>query len=148
MKKLTNGILANALGYSKAFVFLRMALGILLFTKGVDFIDTTLPVQLLHQQNETFPLFSVYAATGWAQLLDSVFIVLGLFTRTACCVQLLIVTIALLIKFSSYTLSIGGLLEIIIIISGLIIFLLKGGGSISLDRFFRLYKSEHLVFWA
>ena len=147
MKKLTNAILANALGYSKAFVFLRMALGILLFTKGVDFIDTTFPVQLQHQ-NEAFAVFSVYAATGWAQLLGSAFIVLGLFTRTACCVQLLIVTIALLIKFSSYTLSIGGLLEIIIIISGLIIFLLKGGGSISLDRFFRLYKSEHLVFWA
>ena len=148
MNKLTNAILANAFGYSKAFVFLRMALGILLFTKGVDFIETALPVQLLHQQSETFPVLSVYAATGWAQLMGSVFIVLGLFTRTACCVQLLIVTVALLIRFSSYTLSNGGLVEIIIIISGLIIFLLKGGGSISLDRFFRFYKSEHLVFWA
>jgi putative oxidoreductase len=148
MKKLTSAILDNTGGHNKAFVFLRMALGILLFTKGIDFIDTVLPIEQLRQPDETISISSVYAATGWAQLAGSIFIILGLFTRTACCVQLLIVTMALLIKFSNYTLSDGGLLEIIIIISGLILFLLKGGGSISLDRFFRLYKSEHLVFWA
>lgn len=150
MKKLTRLTNLYVVRHTKRFVFLRMALGILLFTKGFDFINNTGPLQELLSQQKNLALHSYWLsfAAGWTQMLGAVFIVLGLFTRIACFIQLLIVTIVLLIRFSNYTLSDYALLEIIIIFSGLTLFLEKGGGKVSLDRYLRFNQSEHLVFWA
>jgi uncharacterized membrane protein YphA (DoxX/SURF4 family) len=85
---------------------------------------------------------------AWAQLSGGVLIVLGLFTRWACLLQLLMVTVTLLIKFSNYTLSDYALLEIIAVLLALILVLEKGGGAVSLDQYFRFNKADHLIFWA
>ena len=53
MKKLTRLTNLYVVRHTKRFVFLRMALGILLFTKGFDFINNTAPLQeLLSQQKK------------------------------------------------------------------------------------------------
>jgi putative oxidoreductase len=150
MKKLTRLTAFGVARHTKRFVFLRMALGILLFTKGLDFISNTAPLQELLAQQKNLALHSYWLsfAVGWVQLLGALFIVLGLFTRAACFIQLPIVTVALLIRFSNYTLSDYALLEIITVFLGLTLFLEKGGGKVSLDRYFRFNQSEHLVFWA
>jgi uncharacterized membrane protein YphA (DoxX/SURF4 family) len=153
MKKLTTQKPGNAAPFTRRLVFLRMALGILLCINGYDFINNTtsmqgLQVMLIQQQNLTLPIDKLSLAVGWTQLIGGLFIVLGLFTRMACLVQLPVVTIILLIKFSTYTLSDVTLLEIIIAFSGLTLFLEKGGGKLSLDRLFRFNQSDRLVFWA
>jgi putative oxidoreductase len=149
MKKLTAPVNLNTVRNTKRFVFLRMALGVLLFTKGFDFVNNTTTFhQLLAQQKTLSALISWMSfAVGWVQLSGAVFIVLGLFTRIACSIQLIIITVALLIRFSNYTLSDYALVEMIIIFFGLTLFLEKGGGKISLDRYLRPNHSEHLVFW-
>ncbi len=150
MKKLISLNTHGGIHHTKRFVFLRMALGILLFTKGFDFINTAIPLQELLALQKNLSLHSswLYFSVGWAQLSGALFIILGLFTRVACLVQLPIVAVVLLIKFSNYTLSDYALLEIIAIFLGLTLFLEKGGGRISLDRYFRFNQSDQLVFWA
>ena len=150
MKKLKGLINLHVVRHTKRFVFLRMALGILLFTKGLDFISNTKPLQELLAQQKSLALHSYWLsfAVGWIQLAGALFIVLGLFTRAACFIQLLFITVALLIRFSNFTLSDYALLEIITIFSGLTLFLEKGGGKVSLDRYLRPNQSDHLVFWA
>jgi len=150
MKKLTRLNAHGGIHHTKRFVFLRMALGILLFTKGFDFINSAIPLQELLALQKSLSIQSswLYFSVGGAQLFGALFITLGLFTRAACLVQLPIVAVVLLIKFSNYTLTDYGLLEIIVVFSGLTLFLEKGGGRISLDRYFRFNQSDQLVFWA
>lgn len=136
--------------HTKRFVFLRMALGVLLFIKGTFFISTTVPFQdlLSSQQNISLTISWLTIIVGWTQLIGAFFITLGLFTRMVCLVQLFIITMAILINFSNYTLSDVSLLGYIAVLFGLILFLLKGGGSVSLDRLFRFQQKDHLVHWA
>jgi putative oxidoreductase len=149
MKTVSRFINSHVVRHTKTFVFLRMALGVLLFTKGFDFVNSTQPLQelLSHQKILTIDSYWMSFAVGWVQLSGAVFIALGLFTRVACSIQLILITVALLIRFSNFTLSDYALFEIIVIIVGLTLFLEKGSGKISLDRYFRPNQSEHLVFW-
>jgi putative oxidoreductase len=150
MKKLTRVNPSDVASHTNRFVFLRMALGILLFIKGIDFISNSESLQELLAQQKNAAIKSAWLtfAVGWAQLFGGIFIVLGLFTRVVCLLQLPIVAFALLIQFSNYTLSDFALLQIIAVFSGLTLFLEKGGGTISLDRYFRFNQSNHLVFWS
>jgi len=150
MKKLTRAASRSTAPYTKRLVFLRIALGILLCIKGNDFIQAAAPLQqlLLRQQSLQLPVELLSFVVGWAQVAGSVFIVLGLFTRIACIVQLLIITVGLLAQFSNFTLSDYAMLQIIVVFSGLTLFVEKGGGKLSLDRLFKFNQSEHLVFWA
>jgi putative oxidoreductase len=150
MKKLTRVNPWGVTCHTNRFVFLRMALGILLFIKGLDFISTTASLQelLAQQKNIARQMALLLLGIAWAQLSGGVLIVLGLFTRWACVLQLLMVTVTLLIKFSNYTLSDYALLEIIAVLLALILVLEKGGGAVSLDQYFRFNKADHLIFWA
>ncbi|MEQ1799744.1 MAG: DoxX family protein [Lacibacter sp.] len=126
------------------FVVLRVALGLLLFTKGIDFISNMVQFQdLLEQQkNVRFEISWVAFAIAWAHIFGGLFIVLGLFTRAFCLVQLPIVTAALIVSISSHILSGFALFEIIAAFLMLLLFVLGGGGTLSLDHHYSLFEKE------
>ena len=122
----------------------RVVLGLILFWKGISFIrDTELLKSLVSRtgigafsQNSEVISFIV----AYLSLLCGLFILSGLFTRTSCIVQIPIVFIALF--FVNLRGTGDNRLEIvlsIIVLILLIIFAIKGSGTISADEFFRTY---------
>jgi len=123
---------------------IRIALGLILFWKGIVFIrDTEFLKSLL--EHSGIGVFSNNAETltfivAYLTLLCGLFILCGLFTRTSCIVQIPILLIAIIFVNSK---NIGEstfefILSIIVFIL-LILFLIKGSGTLSADEFFRTY---------
>jgi len=127
------------------FVVIRVALGLLLFTKGIDFISNMVQFQDLidQQKNVKFEVSWLAFAIAWAHIFGGLFIVLGLFTRAFCLVQLPIVTAALIVSVSNHILSGYALFEIIAAFVMLLLFVLGGGGTLSLDRHYSLFKRDN-----
>jgi putative oxidoreductase len=123
---------------------LRMALGGILFWKGIIFIRETSHLELLIQrtgigilsQNASVLSFII----AYLSLLCGLFIFCGLFTRTSSIIQLPIVIIAIFFvnirKIGESTPEV--ILSVIVLIL-LIFFAIKGSGTISADEFFRTY---------
>jgi len=123
---------------------IRIALGLILFWKGIVFIrDTEFLKSLL--EHSGIGVFSNNAETltfivAYLTLLCGLFILCGLFTRTSCIVQIPILLIAIIFVNSK---NIGEstfefILSIIVFIL-LILFAIKGSGTLSADEFFRTY---------
>jgi uncharacterized membrane protein YphA (DoxX/SURF4 family) len=128
-------------------VVLRVALGILLLTKGIYFISNIVQLQelLLQQKSMNLQISWLPFAIAWAHIFGGLFIVVGLFTRAFCLVQLPIITAALMLHVSTHSLSSFALAEIIAAFMLLTVFLLEGGGAISLDRYYYFRKSEDMM---
>jgi uncharacterized membrane protein YphA (DoxX/SURF4 family) len=121
-------------------VIVRVALGIGLFAKGISFISDTAQLQQLLSAShftQSFPWLS-YAIT-WLHLFGGFMIIIGLFTRLVAALQIPILLGAVFFinsgggifaSGSELVLSLGVLLL-------LLVFLVEGGGPLSLDHYFK-----------
>jgi len=122
----------------------RIALGLILFWKAIIFIrDTTLLQSMI--QNTGIGFFSKNSEVlafivAYLSILCGLFILSGLFTRTSCIVQIPILIIAIFfvnskkIGESSFELILS-----VIVLFLLVLFAIKGSGTLSADEFFRTY---------
>lgn len=123
---------------------LRVALGLILFWKGIVFIRDTELLKLLIE-NTGIGVFSQNSETltfivAYLTLLCGLFIACGLFTRTSCIVQIPILFVAI-IFVNIKNIGGGGFELILSIITILLLFLFafKGSGTLSADEYFRTY---------
>ncbi len=123
---------------------LRIALGIVLFLKAIVFIrDTTLLQTMI--QNTGIGLFSKNAnalsfIVAYLTLLCGLFILSGLFTKTASIVQIPILIVAIFfVNSKNIGQSSFELIVSVIVLILLVVFAIKGSGTLSADEFFRTY---------
>ncbi len=123
---------------------LRIALGLILFWKGINFIRDTSYLELLIQHTgftvlaDNSQVFSFIVS--YLSLLCGLFILCGLFTKTSSIVQIPILVVAVfLVNMKSAGQSNFELLLSIVVLILLILFAIKGSGTISADEFFRTY---------
>jgi len=126
------------------FIILRVGLGILLFTKGINFINNTVQLEAILSNTHQTALQASWVAfvIAWAHIVSGLFIILGLFTRIFCLMQLPIVLVALSMSVSYHILSGYALFEIITGFVLLVFFSLEGGGAFSLDSYYIFRKNE------
>lgn len=123
---------------------LRVILGLILIWKGIVFIrDTTLLESLISRTGvEVFSSNSGILAfiVAYLSLLSGLFIGSGLWTRIFSIVQIPILIVAIIfVNLSSEGRSAGEIILSIITFALLILFAVKGSGTISADEFFRTY---------
>ena len=129
-------------GFPKWLTIFRVALGLILFAKGISFFhDSTSLETMMHRKGwdmfdnnaETFSFIITYV-----NLLGGLFIATGLFTRWVALVQIPILIGAVIFNMGA---SFSGQELFLSIISLLlsVIFVIKGSGAISADEFFRSY---------
>ncbi len=128
----------------KWLTIVRIALGFILFWKGINFIrDSSLLQSMIEQSgigmfnnNSSVVAFIV----TYINLLGGLFITVGLFTRTSCIIQIPILIGAIFFVNIKQTGNSGFELVLsIIVLVLLLIFAYKGSGSISADEYFRSY---------
>ena len=123
---------------------LRVALGLILFWKAIIFIRDTSILQSMIQ-NTGIGFFSKNSATlafivAYLTLLCGLFILSGLFTKTSSIVQIPILIIAIFfVNSKSIGVSSFEMILSIIVLFLLVLFAIKGSGTISADEFFRTY---------
>ena len=123
---------------------LWISLGIVLFLKAIVFIrDTTLLQTMI--QNTGIGLFSKNAnalsfIVAYLTLLCGLFILSGLFTKTASIVQIPILIVAIFfVNSKNISQSSFELIVSVIVLVLLVVFAAKGSGTLSADEFFRTY---------
>lgn len=122
----------------------RIALGFILFWKGINFIRDTSILQAMIGQtgmgmidNNTSVLAFIIT---YINLLGGLFIAVGLFTRTSCIIQIpILIGAVFLVNMNRAGNSGFELVLSIIVLVLLLIFAYKGSGSISADEYFRSY---------
>ena len=124
-------------------VVLRVALGICLFFKGIFFLVNTQTLEdlvrgsLVANRADWMVIFIT-----WSHLVGGFLIIIGLLTRWAVLLQIPILMGAIIFvntqrdAFGSFELPFA-----FIILLLLIVFLIEGGGPISLDNFFRTHQA-------
>jgi putative oxidoreductase len=121
---------------------LRIALGIILIWKGIDFIRDISALELLIKQtgvsffteNEDALALVVTILT----LLCGFFIVVGFFTRIASIVQIPVVLVAIVfVNMKNIDQNTFELVLTIVVLVLLILFAIKGSGALSADEYFR-----------
>jgi len=124
----------------KWLVVLRAGLGLCLFIKGIQFIYNSI---LLNQVFANSPFLSHFSWLSslipYFHLLGGALLLVGLFTRFVCLVNIPILLGAVfLITFEKGFFSGGADLPFSLIVLALLcFFLVEGGGYFSLDKFFR-----------
>lgn len=123
----------------------RIALGFILFWKGISFIRDSSDLQLmLHRmaigtvdKNSDWIAFLITYVT----LLGGLFIMVGLFTKTSCIVQIPILIGAVFFVNTKEGLnqSTSELVLSAVVLLLLIFFAIKGSGVLSADEYFRSY---------
>lgn len=124
---------------------LRIALGLILFWKGITFIRDSSDLQLmLHRmaigvvdKNTEWMAFLI----SYINLLGGLFIIAGLFTKTSCLVQIPILFGAVFFVNTKDGLnqSTSELILSAVVLILLILFAVKGSGVLSADEYFRSY---------
>ncbi len=123
----------------------RIALGLILFWKGISFIRESSDLQLMLQR---MSIGVVDKNTQWIafliafiNLLGGLFIVAGLFTKSSCIIQIpiLIGAVFFVNTRNGLNQSSSELILSAIVLILLIIFSVKGSGVISADEYFRSY---------
>ena len=124
---------------------LRVALGLILFWKGITFIRDSSDLQLLLQRmsigvvdkNSQVIAFMI----TYVNLLGGLFITVGLFTKTSSIIQIPILIGAVFFVNTKNGLnqSTGELILSAIVLVLLILFAIKGSGVLSADEYFRSY---------
>jgi len=125
-------------------VVMRIALGIGLFIKGIGFIsDTARLQQLLSYSHFTQPFPWLSYVITWLHLFGGFMIIIGLFTRLMAALQLPILLGAVLFIngnggiFASGS-ELGLALAVLLL---LVVFVVEGGGPLSLDHFFKHHEA-------
>lgn len=123
---------------------LRMLLGVILFWKGIVFIRDTELLKILIQRTGV-GVFSgnsevISFIVAYLTLLCGLFIFSGLFTRICSIIQIPIVLVAIFfVNINRVDKSTFELVISIIVMILLLLFAIKGSGTISADEFFRTY---------
>jgi uncharacterized membrane protein YphA (DoxX/SURF4 family) len=124
---------------------IRIALGLILFWRGISFIRDSSDLQLMLQR---MSIGVVDKNTQWIaflityiNLLGGLFITVGLFTKTSCIVQIPILIGAVFFVNTKHGLnqSTSELILSAIVLLLLILFAIKGSGVLSADEYFRSY---------
>jgi len=123
---------------------LRIALGLILMWKGVNFIrDTALLNNMIQQTGlQAFSNNSEILSflVAYINMLGGLFIACGLFTRTSSIVQIpILVTATFFVNIKVANESSFELVLSVIVLLLLILFAIKGSGVISADEYFRSY---------
>ena len=124
---------------------LRIALGLILFWKGITFIRGTSDLQELLQHMSIGVVDKNYQVIAflitYLNLLGGLFIIVGLFTKTSCIIQIPILIGAVFfvntkngLNQSTFELVLSAIVLVL-----LILFAIKGSGTISADEYFRSY---------
>ncbi len=127
---------------SKWLAVIRVLLGLIIFFKGLAFIQNT---DALHEMlaNSRFTLYSLFFAhwVALAHLVGGFLIIIGLITRGAVLVQIPILLGAIVfVNSSTGFYSINSELSFSILILGLLLFFLVfGSGKFSVDEFMRTH---------
>jgi uncharacterized membrane protein YphA (DoxX/SURF4 family) len=126
--------------HPKWLVVLRAALGLCLFIKGVGFIqNNVILTEIVSQSTLIQKAPWLNTLIPWLHLLGGVMILVGLFTRFWCLVQIPILIGAIIFVHTKQGLFAGesDLLFSIIVLLLLAFFFIEGGGPLSLDNFLR-----------
>ena len=124
---------------------IRIALGLILFWRGISFIRDSSDLQLMLQR---MSIGVVDKNTQWIaflityiNLLGGLFITVGLFTKTSCIVQIPILIGAVFFVNTKHGLnqSTSELILSAVVLLLLILFAIKGSGVLSADEYFRSY---------
>lgn len=124
---------------------IRIALGLILFWKGISFIRDSSDLQLMLQR---ISIGAVHKNSEWiafliayVNLLGGLFITVGLFTKTSCIVQIpiLIGAVFFVNTRAGLNQSTSELVLSAIVLVLLIFFAIKGSGVLSADEYFRSY---------
>lgn len=129
----------------KWLTILRVALGLILFWKGISFIRDSSALETMVQKTG-INMFNANAQTisfiiTYANLLGGFLVIVGLFTRWASIVQIPILLGAVIFVNVKAGMNAGNselLLSILVLILS-IVFAIKGSGVISADEYFRSY---------
>jgi uncharacterized membrane protein YphA (DoxX/SURF4 family) len=127
----------------KWLIVLRVALGIMLFLRGIQFIyDDSLVKQLFHEQEFLREYFWLQTMIPWAHLLGGFLIILGVYTRLAVIVQMPIVAGAIFFtsKLKEPAHVYSSLTFAIVVFALLIVFLFIGDGAFSWKK---MIDKEH-----
>ncbi len=125
-------------------VVVRVALGLILFFKGISFMsNATRLVELLESSIIVKGSAWWAIAITWAHLLGGFMIIIGLFTRIAVLVQLPILLGAIIfLNMEPGVFNLAFELPFAIVTLMLcLFFLVEGGGPLSLDNFFSKYQA-------
>jgi putative oxidoreductase len=123
----------------------RIVLGFILFWKGISFIRDSSDLQLMLQR---MSIGAIHENSEWIaflitylNLLGGLFILVGLFTKTSCIVQIPILIGAVFFVNTKDGLnqSTSELVLSAIVLVLLIVFAIKGSGVLSADEYFRSY---------
>jgi uncharacterized membrane protein YphA (DoxX/SURF4 family) len=129
----------------KWLTLFRIALGLILFWKGITFLQHSSNLQemvkatgigMMDNNAQAFALIITYL-----NLLGGFFLIVGLFTKWVSLIQIPILVGAIFFvntKQAMGTSTIELLLSIIVLLL-LIVFVIKGSGAISADEYFRSY---------
>ncbi len=123
----------------------RIVLGFILFWKGISFIRDSSDLQLMLQR---MSIGAIHENSEWIaflityiNLLGGLFILVGLFTKTSCIVQIPILIGAVFFVNTKDGLnqSTSELVLSAVVLVLLILFAIKGSGVLSADEYFRSY---------
>ncbi len=124
---------------------IRIALGLILFWKGITFIhDSSDLTSMLRQMS----IGAIHENSDWIaflityiNLLGGLFIIVGLFTKTSCIIQIPILIGAVFFVSTKEGLnrSTSELVLSAVVLILLIFFAIKGSGVLSADEYFRSY---------
>ncbi len=137
----------SATHHPRWLVFVRIALGLFLFAKGINFIhDTQLLERVIYggqslQENTTHYLPILIC---WANLLSGFLLMIGLMTRLVALIQIpiLIAAIIFINARSGGYLPQSELWLALLTLLLVIFFLIEGSGPVSLDAYFRNNRSR------
>ena len=121
---------------------LRVVLGVILVWKGINFIRDTAELKTMIEQTN-IGVFSqsseaLASVVSYLSLLCGFFITVGLFTRIASIIQIPILIVALVfINSRNIEDNTSGLVLTIIVLVLLVLFAVKGSGTLSADEYFR-----------
>jgi putative oxidoreductase len=137
----------SAAHHPRWLVVVRMGLGLFLFAKGIDFMrDSALLEQLIYgkshlAENTTHWLPIIIT---WANLLGGTFLIVGLWTRLMCLLQLPIL-IGAIIDINAQRSGFDSGPELVLAILALVLvifFLVEGSGPLSLDGYFERNRGD------
>src|ERR1700761_325417 len=121
----------------------RVALGALLFWKGISFLQSQTTLEAM-MQNTGVEIFSRNAQVlamliAYAHLLGGTFIAIGFLTRWAAALQIPILIGAVLFASCSPAMHVSAneLILSVIVLVLLIVFIIKGSGYFSTDEYFK-----------
>ena len=125
-------------------VFLRAALGVSLFLKGISFLTNSVKLEsILIESGINNYISWLPLVIAWLHLLCGFLIVIGLFTRLATIILIPILFFAVIFVNTKQGAFAGesefGFSLVILLL--LIFFFVEGGGPLSLDNFFKKHQA-------